>query len=74
MHIHNLVRLYHFVLEILSENEIPKEILTQIKGHISITNVRKRMCTYPYLDLGNTNAYTKFGEILSICSQDIEWK
>ena len=26
------------------------------------------------LDLININAYTKFGEILSICSQNIEWK
>ena len=28
----------------------------------------------PNLDLVNMNAYTKFGEILSICSPDIEWK
>ena len=28
----------------------------------------------PNQDLGNINAYIKFGEILSICSQDIEWK
>ena len=26
------------------------------------------------LDLVNINVYIKFGEILSICSQDIEWK
>ena len=26
------------------------------------------------LDLVNINAYIKFGEILSICSQDIKWK
>ena len=26
----------------------------------------------PNLDLVNMNAYKKFGEILSICSQDIE--
>ena len=26
------------------------------------------------LDLVNIDAYIKFGEILSICSQDIEWK
>ena len=29
---------------------------------------------HPYLDLVNMNAYMKFNEILSICSQDIEWK
>ena len=28
----------------------------------------------PYLDLVNMNACIKFGEILSICSQDIEGK
>ena len=32
------------------------------------------MCDNPNLDLVNMNAYIKFGEILSICSQDIEWK
>ena len=30
------------------------------------------MCNNPNIDLVNTNAYIKFGEILSICSQDIE--
>ena len=29
-------------------------------------------CNNPKLDLVNMNAYIKFGEILSICSQDIE--
>ena len=28
----------------------------------------------PNLDLINVNAYTKFGQIMSICSKDIEWK
>ena len=28
----------------------------------------------PNLNLVNINAYTKFGEILSIRSQDIKWK
>ena len=32
------------------------------------------MCDNPKLDLVNINAYIKFGEILSICSQDIEQK
>ena len=32
------------------------------------------MCNNPNLDLVNINAYTKFGKILSICSQDIELK
>ena len=35
-------------------------------------NVQKNICNNPKLDLVNTNAFIKFGEILSICSQDIE--
>ena len=31
-------------------------------------------CNNPKLDHVNMNAYIKFGEILSIGSQDIEWK
>ena len=31
------------------------------------------MCNNPNIDLVNMNAYMKFGEILSICSQDIKW-
>ena len=48
------------------------EILAYIKGHNSDRNVRKLMCSNPNVDLFNMNAYKKFGEILSICSQDIE--
>ena len=32
------------------------------------------MCNNPKLDLVNINAFLKFGEILSISSQDIEQK
>ena len=32
------------------------------------------MCNNPNIDLVNRNAYIKFGEILSIYSQDIERK
>ena len=32
------------------------------------------MCKNRNVDLVNMNAYIKFGEILSICSQDIERK
>ena len=28
----------------------------------------------PKLDLVNIKAYTRFGKIMSICSEDIEWK
>ena len=31
-------------------------------------------CTDPKTDVVNINAYLKFGEILSFCFQDIEWK
>ena len=32
------------------------------------------MCNNPNVDLVNMNAYIKLGEILSICSQDMERK
>ena len=32
------------------------------------------MCNNPNVDLVNMKAYIKFGEILSICSQDIDRK
>ena len=32
------------------------------------------MCNNPNLYFVNINAYTKFGEILSVCSKDIERK
>ena len=34
----------------------------------------KLMCNNPKLDLAKMNAYSKFGEILPIGSQDIEGK
>ena len=50
------------------------EILTSVKGLKFITNVQKMMCNNPNLYFVNINAYTKFGEILSVCSKDIEQK
>ena len=44
-----------------------------MKGHNSIT-MRKMTGNNPNLDLVNINAYTKFNEILSILSRDIERK
>ena len=35
---------------------------------------QKMTCNDPKLDLVNLNAYIKFGEILSIGVQGIEWK
>ena len=39
-----------------------------------VPNVRKMMCNNPKVYLANMNAYIKFGEIVSICSQDNNWK
>ena len=55
---------------ILSRNEF----LTSIKGRNSVTDLRKMTVDNPNLDLVNINVYTKLGLILSIRSQDIEWK
>ena len=68
--IQNLVKLCPLVLKILSRNEI----LTLIKGHNSVANLQKMTLYNPNLDLVNANVYTNFGKILSIGSQDIEWK
>ena len=70
MHTENLVKFCPFDLKLLKRNKI----LTSIKGHNSATNLRKMINNNPNLDIVNMNAYTKFGEILSICSQDIERK
>ena len=70
MCIQYLVRFCQFVFEILSGNEI----LTSIKGRNSIKILRKMTGNNPKLDLVNVNVHTKFGQILSICSQDIERK
>ena len=64
------LKICQLVLKILSG----KEILAYIKGHNSGSNVRKMMCNNPKLDLDRMNADIKFGNILSIGSQDIEWK
>ena len=70
MCIRNLVRFCPSVLKILSGNKI----LTSIKGHNSDKILRKRTGNNPKLDVVNDNVHTKFGQILSIGSQDIERK
>ena len=70
MCIQNLVRFSQLVREILSGNEI----LTSIKGRNSVTILQKMMGNNPKLDLVNVDVHTKFGQILSIGSQDIERK
>ena len=68
--IQNLVRFCPFILKILSGNEI----LTSIKGRNSIKILRKMTGNNPELDHVNVDVHTKFGQILSILSQDIEQK
>ena len=45
-----------------------------IKGRYSIKILRKMTGNNPKLDLVNVDVHTKFGQILPICSQDIERK
>ena len=70
MCIQNLVKFCPLVLKILSGNEI----LTSIKGHLSVAKLQKMTLYNPNLDLVNANVFTNFGLILSIGSQDIERK
>ena len=48
--------------------------MTSIKGHNSIKIMQKMTGNNPMLDLVNVDVHTKFGQILSIGSQDIERK
>ena len=57
-------------LRILSGNVI----LTSIKGHNSLVNLRKMTANHPNVDLVSINTSIKFGQNLSICSQNIEQK
>ena len=66
MCIQNLVSC-QFFLKALSKNQI----LMSIKGHNPVANLQKTMIYMINIDLVNDNEYTKFGLILSICSQDI---
>ena len=56
MCIQNLVKFCPLVLKILRGNEI----LTSIKGHNSVANLRKMTLYNPNLDTINVNVYTKF--------------
>ena len=70
MGIQNVVRFCLLVLKILSGNEI----LTSIKGRNSVKILRKMTGNNPKLDHVNDDVHTKFGQILLICSRDIERK
>ena len=68
MFIQNLVLMCQLVLKTLSKNQI----LTSIKGHNSVANLRNTNIYNTNVDLVNDKVFTKFGLILSIRSQDIE--
>ena len=68
--IQNMVKSCPLIFKILSGNEI----LTSTKGYNSVANVQTIVFYNPNLDVINVNKYTNFGYILSIGSQDIEWK
>ena len=68
MCIQTLVSFCQFVLKILSK----KQILTSIKGHNSVANLRKKTIYNTKVGLVSDNVYTKFGLNRSICFQDIE--
>ena len=70
MCIQNLDRFCQLVLKILSGNEI----LKSIKGPNSVKILQKMTANNPKLDLVDVDVHTKFGQILSICSQDSERK
>ena len=70
MQMQTLAKIHPVVLKVLSGIKI----LTSIKGHKSVINLQKLMRNNPNLDVVNINAYTKSGQIRSICSQDIERK
>ena len=70
MFIQNLVLFCQLVLKTLSKNRI----LTSIKGRNSAANLRKTKIYNTNVDPVNDNVFTKFGLILSICSQEIEQK
>ena len=70
MCVQNFVSICLFILKILSKNQI----LTSIKGRISVANLRKTMNYNTKVDLVDDNVYTKFGLNQSIHFQDTEQK
>ena len=60
MHKQNVIKIHSLFLKI--------EILTSIKGHISVEKFRKISCA------SHNTAYTKIHQNPSICSQDIKWE
>ena len=65
MCIQNLVKFCPFILKIWSKNLT----LESIKGRNTVANLRKTTIYNTNADLVIDDVYTKFGLILSICSQ-----
>ena len=55
-----------------SQHGIIKQILTRNKGCYPVANLQKTTIYNTNKNLVNDDVYTKFGLVLSICSQDIE--
>ena len=70
MYIQTFVSFCQFVLKILSKNQI----LTSIKGHYFVANLRKSTIYNTKVDLVDDNVFTNFGLNRSIRFQDIEQK
>ena len=70
MCLQSLVSFCQILPKILSKNQI----LTSIKGHNSVANLRKTMIYNTNIDFVNDNVYTKFGLNRSIRFLDIEQK
>ena len=66
--------MFGLILSIRSTDMSKNQILTSIKGHNSVANLRKTMIYNTNVELVNGNVYTKFGLNRSIRSQDIEQK
>ena len=69
MQLQNLIEIHKLFHKILSINKI-----MSIKGHNSVKNWPKILCSRKNMDLVCINAYTKFYQNSSICSEDIEEK
>ena len=68
MCLQNLIKFCPFILKIWSKNLI----LESIKGRNPVANLRKTTIYNSNIDLVNDDVHSKFGLVLSICSQDIE--
>ena len=66
---------FGLILSICSQDiERKNEILTSVKGCNSVNFLQKMTGNNPKLDLVDVDVHTKFGQILSSHSQDIERK